>query len=108
MSSENIIELSQDNFEKTISSDIPVLVDFWASWCGPCRMMAPVIDELADEFVGKAKICKLNVDENTDIASHFKVMSIPTILIFKNASEVSRDVGVKTKDYFSDKINSML
>ncbi|NMC56292.1 MAG: thioredoxin [Eubacteriaceae bacterium] len=108
MSNENVIQLSQNDFEEIISSDSPVLVDFWASWCGPCRMMAPVIDQLADEFSENAKICKLNVDDNTEIASRYKVMSIPTVLIFKNGAEVSRDVGVKSKEYFSDKLTSML
>jgi thioredoxin 1 len=108
MSNQNVIELNQDNFGQTISSDTPVLVDFWASWCGPCKMMAPIIDELANEFAGKAKICKLNVDENTEIASRYKVMSIPTVIIFKNGAEASRDVGVKPKDFFTQKINSML
>ena len=108
MSNENVIQLSQSDFEEIISSDVPVLVDFWASWCGPCRMMAPVIDELADEFSDKAKICKLNVDDNTEIASRYKVMSIPTVLIFKSGAEVSRDVGVKSKDYFLEKLTSML
>jgi thioredoxin 1 len=108
MANQNVLELTQENFAQTISASTPVLVDFWASWCGPCKMMAPVIDELADEFAGKAAICKLNVDENTDLAAQYKVMSIPTILIFKDGVEVSRDIGVKSKDYFFEKINSML
>jgi len=108
MANENVMELTADNFAQTISSDTPVLVDFWASWCGPCKMMAPVIEELANEFAGKAKICKLNVDEHSDLASQYRVMSIPTIIIFKNGSEVSRDVGVKQKDYFTNKINSLV
>ena len=78
MASDKVVHLTADNFEEEVeNSSLPVLVDFWAVWCGPCKMIAPIIDQLADEFDGKVKIAKLNVDENRELAMRFKVMSIP-------------------------------
>ncbi|MGE4283468.1 MAG: thioredoxin [Clostridia bacterium] len=99
MASEKVLTITNDNFEQEVKgSDTPVLVDFWASWCGPCRMVAPVIDELANDFDGKAKVGKLNVDEQRDLAAQFRVMSIPTIMLFKNGDVVDKVVGVKSKE----------
>ena len=101
------IELNNDNFESTINNGIS-LVDFWAPWCGPCRMIAPVIEELATEFEGKANICKVNTDEEQDIAVKFGIRSIPTILFFKNGELVDQMIGAAAKDVFAQKINSLL
>ncbi|HHY82314.1 MAG TPA: thioredoxin [Clostridiales bacterium] len=98
MASDKVINLTMDNFEDEVeNSSLPVLVDFWAAWCGPCRMIAPIIDQLAEEFDGKVKIAKLNVDENRDLAIRFKVMSIPTLLFFKNGEVVNQLVGARPK-----------
>ncbi len=93
------MEFTDQNFEQeVIKSDKPVLVDFWAPWCGPCQMMGPIIDELATEMGDKAKIGKINVDENPEIAQKFGVMSIPTIKIFKGGKISKEFVGVQSKD----------
>lgn len=92
------INITNANFEKEVlQSDIPVLVDFWASWCMPCRMLAPVIDELSEEANGAYKVRKINVDESPELASKFGVMNIPTILVFKNGQVAEKSVGVVPK-----------
>lgn len=93
------LKLNSENFEKEVlNSEQPVLVDFYADWCGPCKMMGPIIEEIANELQGKAKVGKINVDENQDLAIQYDVMSIPTIIIFKNGKEVKRFVGVRDKE----------
>jgi len=101
------IELNNANFEDTIKEGVS-LVDFWAPWCGPCRMLAPVIDELAEDFDGKAKICKVNSDEEQDLAVKFGVRSIPTILFMKDGEVVDTMVGAASKQAFADKLNSII
>ena len=88
---------TQDFEEQVAKASGPVLVDFWASWCGPCRMVSPIVDEIAEEVQGKAKVGKVNVDEQGDLASQFGVMSIPTIMVFKNGEAVATSVGAKSK-----------
>ena len=101
------IELTNDNFEATTSKGV-ALVDFWAPWCGPCRMISPVIEELAEEFEGKAAICKVNTDEQQDLSMKFGVRSIPTILFLKDGEVVDTMVGAASKQAFADKINSLI
>ena len=93
-----IVEITQDNFEtEVLQSKLPVLVDFWASWCGPCRMLSPVVDELAEQYDGKVKFGKVNVDEQPRLAMNFSVQSIPTLLLFKDGKAVNKSIGVVPK-----------
>ena len=101
------LELTTANFESTVNSGVS-LVDFWAPWCGPCRMLAPVIDELAGDFEGKANICKVNTDEEQDLATKYGIRSIPTILIMKDGEIVDQVVGANSKQALTDKINHHL
>lgn len=101
------IELTSANFDATTSKGVS-MVDFWAPWCGPCRMIAPVIDELAGDFEGKANICKVNTDEEQDLAVKYGIRSIPTILFMKDGQVVDQVIGASSKQAFTDKINSLL
>jgi len=88
-----LLHLTKDNFDETTSADT-CLVDFWADWCGPCRMVAPILDLLAEKHEGKVKICKVNVDEQEELATRFGIMSIPTVLVFRGGEEADRKIGV--------------
>jgi len=101
------VELTNGNFEATIAEGV-TMVDFWAPWCGPCRMIAPVVEELAEDFEGKATIAKVNTDEEQEIAVKFGIRSIPTILFFKNGEVVDQMIGAASKDAFADKLNALL
>ncbi|MCD6134948.1 MAG: thioredoxin [Candidatus Omnitrophica bacterium] len=101
--------LNDNNFEQeVIKSDIPVLVDFWAPWCAPCMMIAPVIEELAQEYEGQLKVCRLNVDEVPQAASRFQIMAIPSLLIFKEGQPVEKIVGVIPKERIVSKLQAYL
>lgn len=97
------IVLSSDNFEQEVlNSDIPVLVDFWATWCGPCMMLAPTVEQLAAEAEGKYKVCKVNVDEEQSLAIRFGIESIPTLLLFKNGALAGKLIGLRPKDQIKE------
>ncbi|MDD2431424.1 MAG: thioredoxin [Firmicutes bacterium] len=101
------IELTDSNFENEIASGV-TLVDFWAPWCGPCKMMAPIIDKLSKEFDGRAKIAKMNVDENSQTPSKFHIQGIPTMLFFKDGKPVDMVVGYTRQEEISQKLNNLL
>ena len=102
------MEFTDQNFDQeVIKSDKPTLVDFWAPWCGPCQMMGPIVSELAKELEGKAKIGKLNVDENPVTAQNFTVMSIPTVMIFKDGKMVQKFVGVQAKEVLKEALEKL-
>ncbi len=104
--SKHVIIVDHANFEnEVLKSDTPVLVDFWAAWCGPCRMVSPIIDQIAEQYGGKLKVAKLNVDENPEIAGKYEILSIPSVFIFKNGTKVDAIVGARPKQAFEEVIN---
>ncbi len=103
------LELTEKIFEnEVVKSALPVLVDFWAEWCGPCRMVGPIIDEIAHDLEGKLKVAKINVDNEQELAARFNIMSIPTILLFKNGEVVEQVVGAMSKDQLLKRINAKI
>ncbi len=107
--SEQIVHLTDDTFDQEVlQSDVPVLVDYWAEWCGPCKMITPIITEIAEEYDGKAKICKVDTDEARDSAVEFGITSIPTIILFKDGQIQKKWVGLKSKNEFTDAIDELL
>jgi len=109
MAGGNVIQLKDNTFkDEVLEAKEPVLVDFWAAWCGPCRMIAPVIEELAEDYKGKVKICKMNVDENMKTAQEYGVMSIPTMILYKNGKEIDRLVGFMPKANIASKLDAVI
>jgi thioredoxin 1 len=107
--SEHITTLTDATFDETVSSsDVPVLVDFWAEWCGPCKVIAPILEEIATEQAGRVKIAKINIDDNLDVTRRFEVMSIPTLLLFKDGEAVQRLIGAKPKGQLLQEISAHL
>ncbi len=105
----NVIELSDASFDETVhKATEPVLVDFWAPWCGPCKMLTPIIEQVADEFAGKAKVCKLNTDQARDTAVEFGISAIPTVILFKDGQIQKKWVGLTSKKELSDHISKLL
>ena len=102
------LEITDANFDETIKSDQPVLVDFWAEWCGPCKMIAPVIDELAKDYDGKAIVGKVDVDNNPEVAGKLGIRSIPTLLVFKGGEIVDKQVGAVNKSVLAQKLDAQL
>ncbi len=98
------LELNDSNFDQAIKGDKPVLVDFWAEWCGPCKMIGPVVEELAGDYEGKAVVAKVNVDENPEVAGRYGIRSIPTLLVFKGGQIVDKQVGAVPKSVLAQKL----
>ncbi|HEY8500307.1 MAG TPA: thioredoxin [Clostridia bacterium] len=107
--SEKVLNLTKDNFEKEVlQSDKPVLVDFWAAWCGPCRMVAPIVSQIANEYDGRVKVGKVNVDEENELAQKYRIMSIPTLIVFKNGKLVDSVIGARSKEDLSRMLDNHL
>ena len=109
MASEAVVNLTDDMFEsEVLNSPEPVLVDFWAEWCQPCKMLSPTMDEIADEYAGRAKVTKMNIDDNRQVATQYGIMSIPTVLLFHNGEMKNQFVGLAGKDKFTGALDELL
>jgi len=102
------LEITSQNFDEITSQGKPVLVDFWATWCGPCKRLGPIIEEIAAEYEGKAIIGKCDIEENDDLTEKFGIMNVPTVVFLKNGQEVDRIVGLAMKNVYQDKLNALL
>lgn len=102
------IEITDSNFEEVLETDKPVLVDFWAEWCGPCRMIGPIVEQMAGEYDGKAVIGKVDVDANPNVSAKFGIRSIPTLLVFKNGEVVDKQVGAVAKSVLAQKLEAQI
>lgn len=102
------LQITDANFEELLGTGKPMVLDFWAEWCGPCRMVSPIIDELAQEYEGRVTIGKMNVDENDDVVGQFGIRNIPTVIFFKNGEMVDKIVGATSKDKFKEKVENLL
>ena len=106
--SDSVVELTDDNFEQEVlQSDVPVLVDFWAEWCMPCKMLAPTIEEIADEYKGRAKVGKLDTDNNRETAMNYGISAIPTIILFHNGEVAQKFVGMTPKEQFTEELEKV-
>lgn len=109
MASENVRELTDSNFEsEVLQSDVPVLVDFWAEWCQPCRMLAPTIDQLASEYQGKAKVGKVDTDSNREVSMKYGISAIPTVILFKDGQVQQKFVGLTSKQQFKNALDQLV
>lgn len=104
----SVSHLTEDNFEKFLDTELPVVVDFWADWCGPCKMMGPVFEDLSKEFSKKMHFAKVNVDEEVSLSSEFGIQGIPCLIVFKDGKEIDRIVGFYPEDALREKLNSFL
>ena len=109
MANENVIHIgSEEAFDKLMAGDTPVLVDFWATWCGPCRMIAPIVEEIADEYAGKVVVAKVDVDEMGELAQRYRIMNIPTLMLFKQGQLVDKAIGARPKAALEQMLNKVL